>query len=180
VALATTGVLTRQQIIERIERDNLVKNVDRDGSISPASYELRVGCFWDWDAETEISLSDKERITVAPGGFVLMGTIEEVNLPLDLIGMMYLRSTPARLGFGSWFQGIVDPGYRGTLNVALHNHSRRPRSVAGGQRICHIVFEQLPQAAAKPYQGQYQGSRGVRPAKESEELETLKLVRTVF
>jgi dCTP deaminase len=157
------GQLVRQHIIQRIQGQNLVGNADIDECVAPASYELRVGSYFDWKLNESVPLSRGEAIALAPNGFLLIGTIETVQIPIDVIGMMYLRSTYARRGFVSWFQGIVDPGYKGGLTIALHNLTGGLVAIYGAERICHLVFEQLPEAVDRGYEGVYQGSQGATP-----------------
>ena len=168
-----SGVLVRQQIISRIKKDNLVENADLAQCVGPASYELRVGSYHDWHAGTRVDLQKGEAIAVAPNGFLLVGTVERVTLPDDILGMMYLRSTYARRGFLSWFQGIVDPGYNGNLTVVLHNLTGDLVPLYGEERICHLVFEQLSEAVDQGYEGAYQGSQGASPPRQAP---TVKIV----
>lgn len=140
-----SGILTRQKILEKIKEEKLIENSDDLQCVSPVSYELRVASYHDWQTNTRVDLQEGEEISLAPNGFLLVGTVERVNLPNDLMGMMYLRSTYARRGFVSWFQGIVDPGYSGFLTLVLHNLNEDPVIIYGNERICHLVFEELPE-----------------------------------
>ena len=160
---AMSGILTDSQIRQRTTDQKLIEGFS-DACIAPASYELRIGRFRDPDTQSLVELNEGEVLEVQSGGFILLGTIERVNLPLDLVGVMYLRSSYARRGFTSWFQGLVDPGYEGKLTVALHNVSRANLALLGGDRICHLVFEQLPEKANRPYSGNYNQSEGATPA----------------
>ena len=96
-----------------------------------------------------------------------------MNLPYDIIGMMYLRSTYARRGFMPWFQGIVDPGFRGALTIVLHNLTGELVPIYGEERICHLVFDELPEPVEKGYEGAYQGSAGASPPRQAP---TVKIV----
>lgn len=138
-----SGILVRQHIIVGIKEQQLVENANVDECASPASYELRVGSYYDWKTNERVSLASGEMIALAPNGFLRVGTMESVNMPFDIMGTMYLRSTYARRGLASWFQGIVDPGYKGELTIALHNLTGSLVSIYGAERICHLVFEQL-------------------------------------
>jgi dCTP deaminase len=162
-----SGTIVRQEIIRRVKEQKLVENHDIKECVSPASYELRVGSYYDWQTNTRVDLQRGEAIAVAPNGFLLVGTVERVTLPFDIMGMMYLRSTYARRGFVSWFQGIVDPGYSGALTVVLHNLTGDLVPIYGEERICHLVFEQLPEPVDKGYEGAYQGSHGASPPRQA-------------
>lgn len=162
-----SGTMVRQEIIRKIKEQRSVENADVQECVSPASYELRVGSYYDWQTNTRLDLQKGEAIAVAPGGFLLVGTVERVTLPLDIIGMMYLRSTYTRRGFVPWFQGIVDPGYSGALTVVLHNLTGDLIPIYGEERICHLVFEQLSEPVDKGYEGAYQGSHGATPPRQA-------------
>jgi len=161
-----SGQLVRQHIIARIKEQQLVENANIEECVSPASYELRAGSYYDSKMNKGVSLARGEAIALAPNGFLLVGTMETVNMPFDIIGMMYLRSTYARRGFISWFQGIVDPGYRGGLTIALHNLTGGLVAIYGAERMCHLVFEQLPEPVERGYEGAYQGSQGATPPQQ--------------
>jgi dCTP deaminase len=162
-----SGILVREQVVKRIKEQNMVENYDLEKCASPASYELRVGSYLDKRLDQRVNLVDSKvgEIAIMPSGFLLVGTMERVNLPNDIVGMLYLRSTYGRRGFISYFQGLVDPGYRGSLTIMLHNLSGESLTITGGERICHLVFEELPQAAAKGYEGAYQNSEGPTPSR---------------
>jgi len=157
-----SGILP-SQIIRRLSLDcNLIQEHNFDDCLSPASYELRVGSYS--DANQRKILTPGEVVSVSPHSHLLLGTIEQVHLPLDIVGMMYLRSTYARLGMMPWFQGLVDPGYEGALTVVLHNMTNRTLDIAWGEQVCHIVFERMLAAADHAYSGAYVKSLGAQTA----------------
>jgi dCTP deaminase len=155
-----SGKLNSNQIIKRIHEEKLVENYDLEECISPASYEMRVGGYRDTRTKKLIPLEVGQEVRIASYGFAIIGTLEHVSLANDLLGMMYLRSTFARHGMTPWFQGIVDPGYRGGLTVVLHNLTHQQITIAGGERICHLVFDELKEPASEGYSGKYQDSEG--------------------
>lgn len=158
-----SGKLNSDQIVKRIHNENLIDKYDLEECISPASYEMRVGGYRDMVKENLIPLEPGQEVRIAARGFALISTYEHVNLANDLLGMMYLRSTFARHGITPWFQGIVDPGYTGGLTVVIHNLTQQQITITGGERICHLVFDELKEPASKGYSGKYQGSEGGAP-----------------
>lgn len=157
------GKLNSDQIVKRIHREKLIEKYNLEECVSPASYEMRVGGYRDSQTNTLVPLEMGQEVRIASYGFALISTLEHVNLANDLVGMMYLRSTFARHGMTPWFQGIVDPGYRGGLTVVLHNLTQRQMTIAGGERICHLVFDELKEPASQGYSGKYQDSEGGTP-----------------
>lgn len=162
--ISMIGKLVRKQIISRINKEKLIENADMSNCVSPASYELRVGSWFNRQTKQRVELNIGDEIYLKQSRMILIGTIERVNIPNDIMGMMYLRSTYARRGFMPWFQGLVDPGYRGGLTVILHNLTPELIKITGGERICHLVFDLLAEPVDKGYEGAYQGSDGATPA----------------
>lgn len=158
--------LTRQEIIDLVKTKNLIEHFST-AVVSPASYELRIGSYRDKNSDTPIVLQEGEGRALPPASSLLIGTMERINLPLNLLGMMYLRSSYARLGSVSWFQGLVDPGYSGKLTIVLHNLSEQKIPIVGGDRICHLVFQELTEPADEGYKGLYQNSPGAQTSVKS-------------
>jgi len=61
-------------------------------------------------------------LTLKPGEYVLMETVEKVNMPSDLAARVLNKSSLFRCG-ASTFNALVDPGFRGTLTFGLRNIS---------------------------------------------------------
>jgi len=131
--------------IEGSMRDGSLVIAPFDAScLSGAGYDLRL----------------VEGVTILPGQYRLVATLEKVELDEDLVGTLYLRSTLARAGvIGSL--ALVDPGFRGQLTVSLFNAGQKSFSMKGNDRFLQIVFHRLGVKTARPYQGKYQDSQGV-------------------
>lgn len=121
----------------------------------PASYDLTIANI-KTEFGTEISV-------VNPGETVLIGTIERVNLPDDVVGFIKDKSSFLR-AMCSVGQGFVDPGYCGDLTVQFKNNSSRAIALNPGMPFCQIVFEQTSGDVAESYNGHYQDSDGIVPA----------------
>jgi deoxycytidine triphosphate deaminase len=87
------GYLVAQQIREQLTRR--VIEGGEEHSVAPASYELRVGSYRESRAGEPIELGPGEGVVVQPGGLLLVGTLERVHFPNDLIGFLYLKSSYA-------------------------------------------------------------------------------------
>lgn len=159
------AMLTSQQIVGKIA-NNLIENYDLEKCLSPASYEVRIGSYHNWRLNKRIALKENEKVVVEPRHPLLLGTKEKFVFPNDLVGMMYLRSSFARRGLLSWFQGMINPGFEGHLTIVLHNMTAHLIELLGEENICHLVFHQLSEADLKGYTGSYQGSKGADPASE--------------
>jgi dCTP deaminase len=116
------SILPYQEIQKRIDENQLVTNANKDSCLGPASYELRIGSlrlFAEGSAEQKLETGQK--FVMEPGASALIGTLEEVRMPADVAGFLFLKSSLGRSGYIPWSQGYVDPGYKGSLTIALHN-----------------------------------------------------------
>ncbi len=160
------SVLPYQEIQKRIRADNLIVKGDLDKCLGPASYELRIGSIQLIEGGTETVLKPGEEFVMKPAASVLIGTVEEVHLPDDLAGMLFLKSSLGRAGYIPWSQGYVDPGYKGSLTIVLHNFAGKIQLFSGHQKICHLVFVKLTAKTTNPYDGEYSGSTGATGTKQ--------------
>ncbi|BEP17138.1 dCTP deaminase [Pyrofollis japonicus] len=108
------------------------------------------------------ALPDKG-ITINPYEHVLATTHETVCLPDDLVGLVNVRSTFARLGLFVP-PTVIDAGFCGQVTIEIIG-SAYPIRLYPGQRFLHVLFVKTTSPVAKPYSGKYQGQRGVTPPK---------------
>ncbi len=155
------GILTKRKIVDRVKK-GMIDN-PADECLAPCSYELRVGSYGIPDTNEHVELKVDETIAIAPHSFVLLGTLEEVKLERDIVGLIYLRSTYARNGLMPWFQGIIDPGYEGGLTICIHNATNNLVPIKGGERMCHLIFHELSEKTDE-YTGVYTKSKGATPS----------------
>ncbi len=101
-----------------------------------------------------------ESFVIGPNEHVLLHTIEYLSMPRDLMGFVNLRSTFARLGL-SIPPTIIDANFAGQLTIEMVGGGF-PVKLYAGQRFLHVVFAKLTSEVENPYQGRYQGQRGVR------------------
>jgi dCTP deaminase len=113
----------------------------------PASYDLRVG----------------ENVILATGAVTLVPSLEWVELPSDLAATLRCRSSFARKGvlLGG---GFVDPGFRGQLTLCLTNMGREPLALHKEERVVQMILYEVSLNETL-YQGRYQDSEGVVPAR---------------
>lgn len=106
-------------------------------------------------------------VKVPAGERFVIGTEEFLEMPLDAVGSLWIRSSYARRGVLASF-GKVDAGFHGNLTVGCFNASHEDIEIPVGDRFCQIVLEDLkspPQAAYADKSGNYQGQTGVTLAK---------------
>ena len=86
---------------------------------------------------------------------VLANTLENFDMPANVVGYVYDKSSWAR-EFVSCFNTLIDPGFKGNLTLELVNHSNKVVKIKAGDPICQIVFVWLDEATERPYVGKYQ------------------------
>jgi deoxycytidine triphosphate deaminase len=164
------AVIGHEEILKLIKKKpSLIENID-EKNIQPSGVDLRVkriyrlknGGFLGNDnritPDVE-SVSDKtgEKIRLEPNEFVLVETVEKVNMPKDITAMVLSRSSLFRCGV-SLHTAVVDPGFQGTLTFGMKNMSEFPFEIEIGSRIGQIVFKKV-KGNVKLYNGKYQGGK---------------------
>jgi deoxycytidine triphosphate deaminase len=92
-----------------------------------------------------------------PGEYYLIKTMEKVNLPTTLSGVIFPRTTLFRSGL-ALFNGVIQPGYSGELTFGLSNLGKSNIKVSFGARIVHVTFHEVL-GSGNQYRGQWQGGR---------------------
>lgn len=96
-------------------------------------------------------------LVVAPGEYYLVQTAESIKTPLDLMPVVYPRSSLFRAGL-LLLATKTDPGYEGPLTFGIANLGPFPVKLQMGARICNIVFLTI-EGETIAYRGQHQGGR---------------------
>lgn len=98
-----------------------------------------------------------DELAVAPGEYYLVQTAESLNTPLNLMPMIYPRSSLFRAGL-LLLATKTDPGYKGKLTMGLANLGPFSVKLQLGARICNVVFYTI-EGETIGYRGQHQGGR---------------------
>lgn len=110
--------------------------------LSAASYDVRIA----------------NDLVLRPRGYSLANTLEDFDMPANVVGYVYDKSSWARK-FVSAFNTLIDPGFKGNLTLELVNNSIETVELRAGDPICQIVFVWLDEATERPYQGKYQNQK---------------------
>jgi dCTP deaminase len=86
--------------------------------------------------------------------FVLASSVEEFDMPLNLMGRVLNKSTWARRGLDACMTTNIEPGWKGFLTIELCYHRWWPLFIPAGTGIAQVIFETLKENAA--YEGKYQ------------------------
>ena len=162
-------VIGYDKILELIDKETLIENVDKN-NVQPSGVDLRVkkiyrlkngGYLGVKKRQTPnvdiISDNVGDKITLEPNEFVLVETMEKVNMPKDLLALILPRSSLFRCGV-SLHTAVVDPGFIGTLTFGMKNLSDHPFELEIGSKIGQIIFEEV-KGNEKLYNGKYQGGK---------------------
>jgi len=103
-------------------------------------------------------------------GFALASTLERVALGDNLAARVEGKSSLGRLGLGNHVTaGFIDPGFRGTVTLELHNVSPSAILLTAGMPIGQLCVFRLSSPAERPYghpelRSRYQGQQGTTPS----------------
>ena len=114
---------------------------------------VRIKTLAEWKPDSD----EQEFVSVEPGKYYMVRTIEGIKTPLDVMPMIYTRGTLFRVGL-LLLASKADPGYEGPLAFGLTNLSDFPVRLQMGARIANIVFYQI-EGRGTAYRGQHQGGR---------------------
>ena len=166
------SIITKQNIIERIESGSLVFKPNLDTfQLQEHSVDLRLGFtfmipkMWhmtpngresldvthfdkrNQDYFEVVELEQGQHFDLLPQEYILISTLESMKIPEDLMAVLYPRSSTNRKGLSLDLTGIVDAGYEGQLILPVRNNTRSQIvRLYPGERLCQIVFEELKQS----------------------------------
>lgn len=105
-------------------------------------------------AEAGYDIRIKQTIWLHPlSKFKIASSVEEFNMPYDLVGVVHDKSTWARRGL-SVFNTVIEPGWKGFLTLELVYHGWKPLKILAGSGIAQVLFSRIEEQAK--YQGKYQ------------------------
>ncbi len=162
------------ELLKLVKEQKLVENLCQRELENPegTGFDLRVGEVYklkDGDAflgqeerhTPDIDLVAKfgteKEYTLLPGEFVLVKTLEKVNMPSDIASAITPRSTLQRSGV-LFLSAACPPGYSGELTFGLHNAGKNLFRFELGARFAHARFFRTG-TNISDYRGQWQGGR---------------------
>ncbi len=140
-----------------------------EGAINPASINIRLGnsflvpyvpvgehcvklgekvCYDPFD------ISDIGSFEIGPGEFVLVNTMEWINVPTAAAAFVQGRSSIGRAGLSVQNAGFVDPGFRGTITLELKNDAPYTIELVPGYPVAQLVYMGAKDVT-HPYTGKY-------------------------
>jgi dCTP deaminase len=154
------AVLSDSGIQDRLKAGSLKIGSFSEDNLTPNGYDVTIEEIW--IPSTEIRL--REGIASVPSGALFnVGTAEYLELPSDLVGEIWIRTSWARKGILASF-GRIDAGFHGNLTFSAINASGADVQLRIGDRFAQVVFEELSSPAGSDYSersGNYHGQRGI-------------------
>jgi len=154
------AVLSDHEIVRYLIARGLKIAPFSEKNLTPNGYDMTIG---EIEVPSRGLKVTEGEVIIRPGEWFLLSTLEEIRLPPELTGQIWLRTTYIRRGFMGSF-GRIDAGFHGTLTLALANMSPKEQAVTIGDRIVQVVFETLSTLPEKVYaerSGNYQGQLGI-------------------
>lgn len=100
---------------------------------------------------------------IPPNAFVLARSKESFNIPANVTGFLYCKSTYARLGM-NMTPTVLKSGWCGQLVLEIFNQSPYVLRIYEDQGIGTLYFALHDAASMHPYSGKYQGQVGITHA----------------
>lgn len=179
-------ILPYQEIKRRLDEGTLEINpINEETQLQPNSVDLRLGdeiiTFRTLNTDSVDPREDpseygkshevEDEFIIQPGEFILAETMEWMRVPLDLTAFVHGRSSWARLAIQPHAAGLLDSGWKGYTTLEIFNHGPMPIKLLPGMRFCQVTFEMLSEPTEYPYEGKYQGQKGVEMSKIQEDIE---------
>lgn len=171
-------ILGIKKLHELVDEIRLVENLCEREMNNPegAGFDLRFGEVYELQGDGFLGVEERDTPKInliakhepekaeaenyfifEPGKYYLIKTMEKVNLPITLSGVIFPRTTMFRSGLGL-FNGVVQPGYSGELTFGVCNLGKSNIKVSFGARVVHITFQEVL-GEGNQYRGQWQGGR---------------------
>lgn len=90
-------------------------------------------------------------------GFCLASSIEEFNMPNNLMAQVLNKSTWARKGLDASMTTNIEPGWKGFLTLELIYHGSELLHIPAGSGIAQVLFHEVSNPAV--YSGKYQNQQ---------------------
>lgn len=170
--------LGTSELKKKIKEENLIENYSEE-CIQSSGYDLRLNKLFEIVSLSFIGITEKEMpkikelqqkkeiigkgltlkefFIIEPGKYYLATTLEKINMPPNLTGFIFNRSSLFRCG-ASIRSAIVDPGYRGELTIGIKNEGMHGIRIEKHARFAQICFAEV-HGEVSPYNGSYQGGK---------------------
>jgi deoxycytidine triphosphate deaminase len=101
-------------------------------------------------------LKENEKFILKPDQFICASS-EEFVMPDDVVGVVYNKSTLARLGINV-MTTVIEANWEGNLLVEIKNYGRLDFALMQDMPIAQVMFYKI-ETPKNPYNGKYQGQK---------------------
>jgi len=171
-------MLNREELTRLINEKKLVESfIDLEIQLTPNGIDLTLANIYEFDTKGFLDFSSKERKIPEcielkakknnsqdrygwwdlPKGAYKVKTNEIVNLPNDLIGIAFTRTSLLRMGVSTQ-HGVWDAGYKGRAEFMLIVENPFGVRLKENARIAQLIFTRINETALG-YQGIYQNTK---------------------
>lgn len=167
-------VLSDQELEEKIKNGLITDYIDLDTQLTPNGFDFTAGKIFRIEESGKVDFSNLEREIPdydeiqaekmdsedkygwwdLEQGQYIVETNETVDIPSNLVGFAYPRSTLLRMGV-SIQNGVWDSGYTGKSRFLLVVHNSEGVRIKENARVNHIIFEEK-EDSEDSYSGRYQ------------------------
>ncbi len=175
-------IIAASKILELNEKYNFISGISEREKNPGVGFDVRVGEIFKISGEAFLGVEDRQTpklekvaefgkdkfFILKPGEFVLVRTVEVVNLPKERVEIngkkyfimqdTYPRSSLQRCGV-FLKTTLTDPGYHGKLTFAMKNEGNINFKIELGARIAAVVFKAVLGDTIRGYSGRYNGGR---------------------
>lgn len=177
-------ILGPKLLLQMVKEKKLVEGLAERELKTPegAGFDLRLGEVYKISGHAFLGVTERETptvekvaeyvegrkntITIKPGDYFLVTTMEKVNLPLDITVNFKPRTTTFRSGL-NLRTGNGAPGYSGKLTFGIKNEGPIEVVIEMGARFVHAQFEWVD-GGGNQYKGQWQGGRVTTEKREKQ------------
>lgn len=146
-AESSCGAVLTDAEIRRLARERRLISDFLEGSLSGASYDLRLGRECYTRGKTHMLSVEDPSYRLDPGQFIILTSNERLQLPDDIVGRAGLMSRWAQRGLVSLFSPQIDPGFVGLIVVPLFNVGNAPVTLKLGETIFTVEFVRTSRCA---------------------------------
>jgi len=141
-----------------------VDPIDRETQVQPCSIDLTLSGHTIPVSQRGQPKVDQEEMTFSPGHSYLGSTNEYIDLPENVMGTLWGRSSIGRKMVVVHTAGLVDPGFHGELTLEIINFHGSPKTFKEGTRFCQLLLIPLDDTPIESYKtkadAKYNGQRG--------------------
>lgn len=139
-------VIVDREIEKMADRGCLIDSFDKT-CLTNVGYDLRAKRFF-------VSSKAQESVTLQPNESAFVESVEIVDMPTDMIGVLTLKNSRIRLGL-SMDAPVYQPGHKTRIYFRLTNVSADSIVLYAGEKYATILFDKLSQEPEHPYDGAF-------------------------